>query len=249
MAGTRFSIRRSRTRYLAALSAAGAAAITVASLLSAPVAGAEPEVAAAVALAKRTTSTTAPPPPSTSTTSPTSTTTGGGRDPLKQPFASNSIWNMPIGSGAVYVPANLPAIPGNDTTARVPQIDDEPIVMSPTAPLTQLLASTGGWGGNRCKTQKTVLATVPIPSSYVLPSDNKNESASFLAADGRTVVAAQPLARCTAGGPATSYARYPDQDIYGPGIQGAHGGSGMSGLGGSIRVGELRPGSQGPRTR
>jgi hypothetical protein len=61
------------------------------------------------------------------------------------------------------------------------------------------------------------------------------------------VVSTQPLARCAAGGPATSYARYPDQDIYGPGIQGAHGGSGMSGLGGSIRVGELRPGAQGPQ--
>ena len=36
----------------------------------------------------------------------------GGRDPIRQPFASNSIWNMPIGSGAVYVPANLPALPG-----------------------------------------------------------------------------------------------------------------------------------------
>ena len=30
------------------------------------------------------------------------------RDPLKWPFAQNSIWNMPIGSGAQYVPANLP---------------------------------------------------------------------------------------------------------------------------------------------
>ncbi len=29
----------------------------------------------------------------------------GTRDPLKWPFAATSIWNMPIGSGAVYVPA------------------------------------------------------------------------------------------------------------------------------------------------
>lgn len=27
------------------------------------------------------------------------------RDPLKQPFSSNSIWNMPIGSDAKFVPA------------------------------------------------------------------------------------------------------------------------------------------------
>jgi hypothetical protein len=36
-------------------------------------------------------------------------------------------------------------------------------------------------------------------------------------------------------------------DIYGDGVAGSHGGSGMSAIGGSLRVGELRPGSQGPR--
>lgn len=189
-----------------------------------------------------TTTTTVPPTTTTTTTTPPPT-----RDPLRQPFASTSIWNMPIGSGAQYVPANLPALPGGSTGARVPQVDDEPLVLTPTAPLTPILASPGGWGGNRCVTNPTTLATVPIPANYVLPSDNKNQSAAFLAADGRTVVQTQPLARCAAGGPATSYVRYPDQDIYGPGIQGSHGGSGMSALGGSIRVGELRPGQQGPR--
>ncbi|MFC5137841.1 ricin-type beta-trefoil lectin domain protein [Actinomycetospora rhizophila] len=191
----------------------------------------------------RPTTTTTVPPTTTTTTTPPPT-----RDPLRQPFASSSIWNMPIGSGARYVPANLPALPGGSTGARVPQVDDEPLVLTPTAPLTPILASPGGWGGNRCVTDPaTTLATVPIPAGYVLPSDNKNQSAAFLAADGRTVVQTQPLARCAAGGPATSYVRYPDQDIYGPGIQGSHGGSGMSALGGSIRIGELRPGQVGPR--
>lgn len=36
-----------------------------------------------------------------------------GRNPLYWPFAQNSIWNTPIGSGAVYKPANLPAVPDN----------------------------------------------------------------------------------------------------------------------------------------
>jgi hypothetical protein len=192
-----------------------------------------------------TTTTTAPPVTTTTTTTPP--VVPAGRNPLLQPFASNSIWNMPIGSGAQYVPANLPALPGNSTGARVPAIDAEALVLTPTAPLTPILASPGGWGGDRCVTNPTTLATVPIPANYVLPSDNRNQSAAFLSADRRTVVQTQPLARCAAGGPATSYVRYPDQDIYGPGIQGAHGGSGMSALGGSIRVGELRPGSTGPR--
>ncbi|MHC1563569.1 hypothetical protein ACR9E3_31840 [Actinomycetospora sp. C-140] len=232
--------RRRRALCLASLSGAAAVALAILSITSAPLAGAAPGAAPAKPRTTTTTTTTAA---TTTTTSPPN----GARDPLRQPFASTSPWNMPLGSGAVYVPANLPAIPGNDTTARVPQIDDEPIVLAPTAPLTQVLASNGGWGGNRCKTQKTVLATVPIPAGYVLPNDNRNQSASFLLPDGRTIVSTQPLARCTAGGPASSYVRYPDQDIYGDGIQGAHGGSGLSGLGGSIRVGELRPGDQGPR--
>jgi hypothetical protein len=196
------------------------------------------------------TTTTTPRPTTTTTVPPTTTTTTPPqtRDPLRQPFSSNSIWNTPIGSGAVYVPAGLPALPGGSTGARVPQVDDEPLVLTPNAPLTPLLFCEGGWGGDRCQNDPTrVLATVPIPANYVLPSDNKNQSAAILAADGRTVISPQPLARCAAGGPATSYVRYPDQDIYGPGVEGSHGGSGMSALGGSIRLGELRPGQQGPR--
>src|SRR3989344_6009640 len=68
------------------------------------------------------------------------------RDPLKWPFASDSIWNMPIGDGAVYVPANLNPDPGNmlgdpsNTTgspwlAGMPSLDEEIIVLKPTAPL------------------------------------------------------------------------------------------------------------------
>jgi hypothetical protein len=131
----------------------------------------------------------------------------------------------------------------------VPGIDEEDIVLTPSAPLTPIQYSPGGWGGNRCQIDAgaETLATVPIPSGFTVPTDNDNASAAFLAADGRTVVSTQPLARCTAGGPATSYIRYPDADLYGDGIAGAHGGSGMSSLGGSIRVGELRPGQVGPK--
>ena len=35
-------------------------------------------------------------------------------------------------------------------------------------------------------------------------------------------------ARCTAGGPATSFAKFTNVDLYGSGITGAHGGSGLS---------------------
>ncbi|MEJ2890345.1 hypothetical protein [Actinomycetospora aeridis] len=172
----------------------------------------------------------------------------GQRDPLRQPFASDSIWNTPIGSGAVFVPAGLQPLPGGRDTGRVPQIDDEAIILSPDAPETPIQFSEGGFGGDRCESDPTrVLRTAPIPANYVLPSDNKNQSTAILAADRRTVINVQPLARCAAGGPATSYVYFPDADLYGPGIDGSHGGSGLSALGGSIRLGELRPGQEGPR--
>lgn len=171
-----------------------------------------------------------------------------GRDPRVQPFASTSIWNTPIGSGAVYAPAGLAPLPGGRNADRVPQIDDEPIVLSPEAPEVPILFSEGAFGGDRCQSDPSrVLRTAPIPADYVLPSTNKNQSTAILGADGRTVLNVQPLARCRAGGPATSFVYFPDSDLYGDGIDGSHGGSGLSALGGSVRLGELRPGQQGPR--
>lgn len=180
---------------------------------------------------------------------PAPTTASGTRDPLKQPFASNSIWNMPIGSGAVYVPANLSANPGNNIWAKMPGIDMEKIILTPTAPLVNINYSNAGWTGkNRCSATGGLLMQVPMPSSYVVPHTTLNSSATFLMPDRRTLVQTQPLARCTAGGAATSMAKFANVDLYGPGITGAHGGSGLSAIGGSIRLGELRPGSTtGPR--
>jgi hypothetical protein len=176
----------------------------------------------------------------------------GSRDPQKQPFASTSIWNMPIGSDAVYVAANLPANPGIDNWTPMPKIDDEHIVLKPTAPLTVINYSNAGWSGkSRCNSTASsggnLPVSVPIPSDYVVPSDNTNSVAAFLLADGKTIVQTQPLARCTAGGTATSIIKFDNVDLYGDGILGAHGGSDLSAIGGSIRVGELRPGQQGPR--
>src|SRR3989442_1849117 len=60
--------------------------------------------------------------------------------------------------------------------------------------------------------------------------------------DGRTLTQGQPLARCTAGGDATRWWSITN-DLYGTGIDGGHGGSTLSSIGGTIRLGELVPGS------
>jgi hypothetical protein len=173
------------------------------------------------------------PPPGTPAPAP-----AGFRNPLAWPFASTSIWNTPIGRSAVYVPAGIaPA------TARTVSTDQDVVVMQPTAPLTPIQYNGAAWsGGSRCAGGAT-LAAAPIPPSLVVPSGKGNFSFAILMPDGHTVVQGQPMARCSAGGPVTSFHVSPPADLFGAGTLGAHGGSGLSSLGGTIRLGELMPGA------
>jgi hypothetical protein len=163
------------------------------------------------------------------------------RDVLKQPFASTSIWNMPVGSGAVYVPANIPPATSMSLT-----LDPDVLILKPDAPLTPVYFNGDGWsGGNRC-TPGAMLYSVPIPRDFVVPgaspSSTPNYAAAILLSDGRTLRQSQPFTRCTPGDAATALVTAPDADIYGDGIRGAHGGSGLSSIGGTIRLGEWVPG-------
>ncbi len=169
------------------------------------------------------------------------------RDPLRWPFAPASIWNTPIGSGAVYVAAQI-----TPATAAGMTVDQDLIVMRPSAPALAIMTSTADWNDtmDRCPPSAPTLFSAPVPDDFVfmpvLPS-TPNASTAILAADGRTLKQTQPFSRCTAGGPATSHYDSADVDIAGDGITGAHGGSGLSAIGGTLRLGELRPG--GPPVR
>lgn len=170
------------------------------------------------------------------------------REPLKQPFSSASIWNRPIGKNAKYLPANLPAVPGDNVWAGMPQVDEELIVLRPNSPLTSVYHSDAAWTGkNRCqKTSNTVIAQVPVPAGYVVGNSARNNSAVFLSRDGRTLIHMQPYTRCANTTP-TALLKFPDEDLYSVGTFGSHGGSGLSAIGGTLRVGELRPNSGAPR--
>lgn len=184
----------------------------------------------------------------------------GTRDPLKWPFAASSIWNMPIGSGAVYVPANLSGWPGKAAnapgwdTANMPRVDHERIILAPNAPRTAIQYESTAFTGNaqdRCIVDpgghSGFPLYAPIPTSYLVTGSTHNDGAAILLSDAHTILQTQPFARCTAGAAATSFAVFPNVDLFGDGRTGAHGGSKLSSIGGSIRVGELRPGGQGPR--
>jgi hypothetical protein len=163
------------------------------------------------------------------------------RDPLKQPFSSNSIWNMPIGKDAKYVPAEL-----EKAMAAGMTIDEDIIVLKPDAPLTEIFTNYAGWNRekDRCPKEGPLLFSAPVPNDFVVSKSNwdgltPNSGIAVLMADGRTIKQTQPFARCIAGESGTSQYMFEVMDIYGDGYYGAHGGSGLSAIGGALRIGEL----------
>lgn len=171
-------------------------------------------------------------------------------DVLRQPFAATSIWNTPIGTGARYVPAGLPAVPRGSAWAPMPQDDGDHLIFTPDAPTVAVHANSAGWSGrSRCGTTGPVLFTAPMPRDYVVSSSNENEGATFLMSDGRTMRYVAPLARCVAGGGASAQDVSAPVDLYGDGLSRRPGAAGLSGgPGGVLRIGELGPGaSTGPR--
>lgn len=165
------------------------------------------------------------------------------RDPLKWPFSQTSIWNMPIGSNARYVHARIERAMGAGMT-----IDEDYIVMSPAAPLMDIAQNFAGWdkSKSRCTVEGKVLFSAPIPQSFIVSPETwdgstPNAGLAVLMPDGRTIRQTQPFAHCTSGKPATSQYVFADVDIYGDGYYGAHGASGLSAIGGALRLGELTP--------
>ncbi len=173
--------------------------------------------------------------PMTPSASLASVTTGAARNPYTQPFASTSIWNQPIGSGAVYVPAQIAPPTGRAITA-----DQTLVLMDPSAPVTPIYANSGQHG-NRCVAATPILSA-PLPSSLVVPSSTGNLGYTVVGSDGSSLVEGNAFARCALGGPATAWDARSFGSIYGDGLTGAAGGSGLSTLGGILRVNELVPG-------
>ncbi len=156
------------------------------------------------------------------------------RDPLLWPFSSDSIWNMPIGSDAIYEPANFKPL-----SAGVGVDVDYFFVSEQSDPEVDIYAPAS-WcpraGGDRQDGRLYLGDDVLIPDCD--PPHTPNNCAAILQPDGRTLVQLGAMTRLEPGGPVWGY-RYPDVDICGPGIEGAHGGSGLSSIGGTLRKDEL----------
>lgn len=191
-------------------------------------------------------------PPVSSSASAGTASAGATRNAKLQPFASDSPWNMPLGANAVYRTSGLNGQPGGgNVNAFVPGGDSEIIVQTPTAARMAILSCNVAWtGGNRCVGTDVTRTAVPVRSDFIVANSNSNNCAVFLLSDSRTYTSNQPFTHCTAGvAVATSFAfSFANQDAFGAGLYGSHGGSGLSAIGGSLRLGELRPGdSTGPQ--
>lgn len=165
------------------------------------------------------------------------------RDPYKWPFSQNSIWNMPIGTGAVYVHAGIQVAQAKGMT-----VDEDLIVMKPDAEMMDIFINNAGWNRNksRCVVEGGLLFTAPIPNDFLVSPETwdgttPNSGLAVLMPDGRTIKQTQPFAHCEPDNKGTSRYMFPDQDIYGEGLYGAHGASGLSAIGGALRFDELTP--------
>ena len=170
----------------------------------------------------------------------------GTRDPWLWPFAQSSIWNMPIGSNAVYVPAGLQAPKSGinvDYERHIKTTSSDPY-----KPLILPSAWDARWPGTGLQ-----LASIPFPDDYIIPDARPgytpNECDSILFPDGHTLTQISSVCRPYAGSYLVGYivdnnSKYGDYCRYidirtDNGIYGTHWGSGLSAFGGSIRKGEL----------
>ena len=166
------------------------------------------------------------------------------RDPWTWPYDNTSIWNMPIGSDARYVPANLPAAfaTGSDDERHIRLTASDPVreIYPPSSWETR-------WPGDQTFPYRDgVVWRMPVPDALIIPDaapgETPNECTSFLMPNGREVRQLEPTCRLQAGAHIVGWPQEP-QDLYGQGILGSHYGSGLATLGGSIRLGELTSGT------
>ncbi len=157
------------------------------------------------------------------------------RDPWQQPFASDSIWNLPVASGASYAPAHFAAAPVSPEIEYFVRTEDAtPLrpVYFPGSPFR----ATGA--------QLSWLKEMRVPDGFTVadislhPYRTPNTCSAFVHFPSGDIVQLQPTTRLQSQGPIWGFPQT-GENIRGQGERGTHYGSGLSAFGGSIRAGEL----------
>ena len=154
-------------------------------------------------------------------------------------------------------PMGYPWCFSNLTQGPGPQVfyvDIDYFVATSASDPETLFVDQGWWGvdpecgRNHCcrRSKSPLVGRLPFPYSWTV-NMTSNNAAAVLLPDGVTLVQFQPLVRCTPGSPlfalpwGFSDPRVGNVSILGDGEWGAHGGSHLSSIGGTIRLGELLP--------
>ncbi|MGF1514429.1 MAG: malectin domain-containing carbohydrate-binding protein [Elainellaceae cyanobacterium] len=165
---------------------------------------------------------------------------------LEKTADPNSISYTPIGDKAILKPAGIQAAQG-----LVP--DEVPIILQPHEDTIPIYRAKVDWGtaarvpGARHDHTGEVIGQLPVDPSVTLAHTDgtPNMSAVYLDSDGHTIKNLQPLHIPKGGEYATAkWSSFKDGDLLGDRTYGAHGGSQLSSLDNSIKVGELVPGGK-----
>ena len=157
----------------------------------------------------------------------------GTRDPYHWPFARNSIWNTPIGSNAEYKPAGFQPEPAFGIDKEIVYTTDES---------DERLEICNSRNGRWPTDEKDIVHTGSYmywPRGLIFPATSGNACCAIIQPDGHTIIQIQPTCRADVNSKhIVGWSRAPI-DLLGEGLYGTHWGSGLSSLGGSIRLGEL----------
>ncbi len=156
------------------------------------------------------------------------------RNPLLWPFSRYSIWNMPLGSNAVYAPVNMSAPDTYAGDINYFHVNSSRAKYVSSLNGGAILVDDGNWVNNN--DSRNVVLTI-INNGLedfrsIQPGRRESPTGKFngyLWTGGNEYYPNQK----------TIEQRGELQNYYGYGIEGAHWGSGLSGLGGTIRLGEL----------
>lgn len=153
----------------------------------------------------------------------------GSRSPYTWPFSWDSIWNIPIASTAQYASADIKSAGSFEDAAESDYDSVDPSF--PTVSLPDARLASGDIG------------SVSVHSDPSMSADGTwNTCSAFLGSDNTSVYQGQTTELAQGGSP--SFGGVADDaslpvSITGTGITGCHGGSGLSGLGGTLTLNDL----------
>lgn len=177
------------------------------------------------------------------------------RSPLTWPFTDASIWNTPLGSSAQFDVTGLyPEDDGPNLTPRCAFYSlgvDEMVFLkaSGSDPLVPWY-NQGHWGQPKtyeayCTVTGKLVQQLHVPYNFTSLSFGGNNAVALLQPDQETVIITQPVYRCSPGSPWLALTPKDGQEscnlVTDTGNLGGHGGSGLNGLGGALRLGEMLP--------